>query len=59
VVPAGGPHPSLEALEEARRECATLDWKVQDLVIIPVAELPREFLPGSGPRGRILNCYPS
>jgi hypothetical protein len=42
-----------------RRECATLDWKVQDLVIIPVAELPREFLPGSGPRGRILNCYPS
>jgi hypothetical protein len=46
VVPAGDTLPSLEALEEARKECAALDWKVQDIVIIPVAELPREFLPG-------------
>jgi len=51
VVPAGGTHPSLEALEEARKECAALDWKVQDLVIIPVMELPREFLPGLRPAG--------
>ena len=51
VVPAGGTHPSLEALEEARKECAALDWKVQDLVIIPVTELPREFLPGLRPAG--------
>lgn len=46
VVPAGDTLPSLQALEEARTECAALDWKVQDIVIIPVAELPREFLPG-------------
>lgn len=46
VVPAGETLPSLEALEEARKDCAGLDWKVQDLVIIPVAELPQEFLPG-------------
>ena len=46
VVPAGGAVPSLETLEEARKACAGLDWKVQDLVIIPVAKLPKEFLPG-------------
>jgi cation diffusion facilitator family transporter len=46
VVPASGTLPSLAALEQARKECAGLDWKVQDIVIIPVAELPREFLPG-------------
>lgn len=46
VVPAGGAVPSLATLEEARKACAGLDWKVQDLVIIPVAKLPKEFLPG-------------
>jgi cation diffusion facilitator family transporter len=46
VVPAGDTLPSLTALEEARKGCAGLDWKVQDLVIVPVAELPEEFLPG-------------
>ncbi|GAA1255525.1 cation diffusion facilitator family transporter [Arthrobacter pascens] len=46
VVPAGGAVPSLETLEDARKACAGLDWKVQDLVIIPVAKLPKEFLPG-------------
>lgn len=46
VVPARGRLPSLEQLEAAREACIGLDWKVQDMVIIPVAELPSEFLPG-------------
>ena len=36
--------PSLEQLEEARRECIALDWKVQDLVIVPTAQLPEEVV---------------
>ncbi|WP_026532455.1 cation transporter [Arthrobacter sp. H41] len=51
VVPEGGRTPSLENLEEARRTCIDLDWKVQDLVIVPVAELPEEFLPGVASTG--------
>ena len=43
---AGGAVPSLEQLEAARKDCVAMDWKVQDMVIIPVAELPSEFLPG-------------
>ncbi|MDR6414363.1 cation transporter [Pseudarthrobacter sulfonivorans] len=46
VVPAGGRMPTLEQLEAARKACIQFDWKVQDMVIIPVAELPSEFLPG-------------
>jgi cation diffusion facilitator family transporter len=46
VVPAAGSMPSLEQLEEAREACIAFDWKVQDMVIVPVAELPSEFLPG-------------
>lgn len=46
VVPAGGSMPSLDQLEQAREACIAMDWKVQDMVIVPVAELPSEFLPG-------------
>lgn len=46
VVPAEGRLPSLKMMEEARKACAGLDWKVQDIIIVPVAELPEEFLPG-------------
>lgn len=52
VVPAGDTLPSLDALEEARKACAALDWKVQDIVIIPVAELPGSSFPGYGLRGQ-------
>lgn len=31
---------TLEAIERARTGCADLDWKVQDIVIVPVSELP-------------------
>lgn len=38
--------PKIEYFEEARNACIGMDWKVQDIVIIPVSELPEEFLPG-------------
>ena len=40
VVPKAGREPSLSQLEDARRGCAELDWKLHDVVIIPVPELP-------------------
>ncbi|BDI22925.1 cation transporter [Herbiconiux sp. L3-i23] len=50
VVPRDGEVPPLSTLEEARAACIGLDWKVQDLNLILVAELPEEFLPGLTPR---------
>lgn len=46
VVPVEGRMPSLEQLETARRACVELDWKIQDMVLVPVSALPPEFLPG-------------
>jgi divalent metal cation (Fe/Co/Zn/Cd) transporter len=46
VVPVAGRMPALEQLEAARKACIDLDWKVQDMVLVPVAELPSEYLPG-------------
>ncbi|MEE6294696.1 cation diffusion facilitator family transporter [Georgenia wangjunii] len=43
AVPHGGKTPSLGELAEARRSVAELDWKLQDIVIVPVAELPAEL----------------
>ena len=40
VVPQAGQEPSVSQLEDARRGCAELDWKLHDVVIIPVPELP-------------------
>jgi len=45
VVPYKGQMPSLDEVENVREELSDLDWKLHDLVIIPVAELPDEFLP--------------
>ena len=45
VVPRRWRRLSLDRLENARQVCIALDWKVQDMVIVPVAELPEEFLP--------------
>lgn len=45
VVPHKGQMPSLEELEDLREYLSDLDWKLHDLVVIPVAELPEEFLP--------------
>ncbi|WP_458113074.1 cation transporter [Arthrobacter sp. R1-13] len=46
VVPVGGRMPSLNQLEGARLACVELDWKIQDMVLVPVSALPPEFLPG-------------
>lgn len=48
VVPKTGGTVSIEKLREAREGCTQLDWKVQDMVIVPVEALPGEFLPGEG-----------
>jgi cation diffusion facilitator family transporter len=46
VVPKHGTPPSLPEMEQARRDCIELDWKVQDMVIVLAEDLPEEFLPG-------------
>lgn len=43
VKPANGTTASLQELRDARESAIALDWKIQDLVIIPVDELPREL----------------
>jgi cation diffusion facilitator family transporter len=40
VVPKAGREPSVDQLEDARRGCAELDWRLHDVVIIPVPTLP-------------------
>ena len=40
VVPVEGRMPTLDMLEAARQQCVALDWKVQDIVLVPVRELP-------------------
>ena len=45
VVPISGTSDLLERLEEARRAVVELDWKLRDVVIVPVSELPSELLP--------------
>lgn len=51
VVPRGGA-PSLATLREAREAAVALDWKVQDMALVPVEELPEELLPGVSSRRR-------
>jgi divalent metal cation (Fe/Co/Zn/Cd) transporter len=50
VVPRAGVVPTFEQLEHARRTVDDLDWKVQDLVLVVVPELPGDLLPGLGER---------
>jgi divalent metal cation (Fe/Co/Zn/Cd) transporter len=45
VVAHDGAVPALDDLERARRSALELDWKIQDIVVVPVRELPRELLP--------------
>ena len=45
VVPAEGVVPTLEQLAAARKRCADLDWKIEDVVLAPVAELPEDQVP--------------
>lgn len=47
VVPVGGHTPTLEQLREARETIIDLDWKTDDVVVVPVEELPDRMLPGA------------
>ena len=42
VVPRDGGMPSLEQITDARDACIDLDWKVQDIVLVPIDRLPEE-----------------
>ncbi|MFB8387272.1 cation diffusion facilitator family transporter [Microbacterium sp. NPDC055910] len=42
VVPATTGKVSVRKLRETREECINLDWKIQDIVLIPVEKLPEE-----------------
>ena len=42
VVPVNPRRVSLSKLREVRDECINLDWKIQDIVLVPVDELPAE-----------------
>ena len=45
VVPRPGMDPSVEALDEVRRDLVALDWRTADTVVVPVRELPPEVQP--------------
>lgn len=45
VVPRPGQVPDLQELERVRLSTTELDWKLQDMVLVLVAELPAELLP--------------
>jgi divalent metal cation (Fe/Co/Zn/Cd) transporter len=46
VVPRDGRSPGLDELTAVRESTIALDWKIQDLVVVPVEELPADLLPG-------------
>lgn len=43
VVPSLGAELTVSALENARDSCRSVDWKIDDIVIVPVSELPQEI----------------
>ncbi|GEO96090.1 cation diffusion facilitator family transporter [Kocuria turfanensis] len=45
LVPVAGAMPTLEQLAAARQRCTDLDWKIEDVVLAPVAELPEDQVP--------------
>lgn len=45
VVPRRGRMPDLGELHRAREACVDLDWKVEDIVIVPVEAIPEEQAP--------------
>lgn len=45
VVPVNREVVRMEDLQQARLGCIELDWKINDLVVVPVEKLPEEFLP--------------
>jgi divalent metal cation (Fe/Co/Zn/Cd) transporter len=51
IVPKTGQTPTLQQLAEAREGCIAVDWKVNDIVLVPIERLPQE-VDGSTPRTR-------
>lgn len=52
VVPHGG-KVSIDRLEAARQALAAMDWKMQDIVLIPVADLPDEASGGDPEEAKV------
>ncbi|MCO1659785.1 cation diffusion facilitator family transporter [Pseudonocardia humida] len=44
AVPHPGVSPTMDELEQARRAIDELDWKLHDVVVVPVTRLPTELL---------------
>jgi divalent metal cation (Fe/Co/Zn/Cd) transporter len=42
VVPRDGCEPSVTTIEQARTACADMDWRMLDVVVVPVPALPAE-----------------
>ncbi len=42
IVPKNGQAPSLQQLADAREGCIAVDWKVHDIVLVPIEKLPEE-----------------
>ena len=45
VVPRDGCEPSVKTIEQARTACANIDWRMLDVVVVPVPALPAEVAP--------------
>lgn len=43
VVPRDGHEPDIDQIEKVRTRCTELDWRMQDVVIIPVRRIPDEL----------------
>lgn len=48
VVPVTGHTPTMRELVEAREAVVALDWKLDDVVLVPSDQLPDKLLPGVG-----------
>ena len=53
IVPRGRRAPSLKRLEAAKQACIEIDWRVRDIVLVLVSELPEVVAPtpSRGPSG--------
>ena len=52
-LPQGDHCVPLAELRQARERVIRLDWKVQDMVLVPVEELPEQLLPGLADDGAV------
>jgi hypothetical protein len=51
VVPRDGCEPSVKTIEDARSACADMDWRMLDVVVVPVPALPAEVAPSGRANG--------